>query len=239
MPVEKMTLTFDTRDLSDGIAQMIALLQRLKAAVPEVASTNVVETAPKPPAAVVNARPPIAWGAKVSRVFIDRVWWISDELTKKQGAFFDPNWLMACMAWESGESFAPDKKNLAGSGATGLIQFMPATAKELGEFRKTTLSTAILAKMSAEDQLTWVYWYFVMQIGRHGPITNLEDCYMAILWPGAIGSPVSAPLWSKGKMPTTYRQNAGLDSNKDGTITKQEAAGHVRQKLDKGIKLAA
>lgn len=186
-----------------------------------------------------DSRPPIAWGQKVSRTFIDRVWWISDEITKKQGGFYDPNWLMACMAWETGESFAPDKKNMAGSGATGLIQFMPATAKELGEYRKTTLSTASLAKMTAEDQLTWVYWYFRMQIDRHGPITNLEDCYMAILWPGAIGSPVSAPLWSKGKMPTTYRQNAGLDSNKDGTITKQEAASHVRQKLDKGIKLAA
>ena len=239
MAKETITITFDTSDISDGIAQVIAAMQRLKALVPEVASDDIVVTAPKPPASVVNARPPIAWGKKVSRTFIDRVWWISDEITKKQGAFFDPNWLMACMAWESGESFAPDKKNMAGSGATGLIQFMPKTAKELGAYRKTTLSTAMLAQMSAEDQLTWVYWYFRMQIDRHGPITNLEDCYMAILWPGAVGSPVSAPLWSKGKMPTTYRQNAGLDSNKDGTITKQEAAGHVRHKLDKGIKLAA
>lgn len=239
MAEEEMIIRFDTSDIADGIAQVITAMQRLKSLVPEVASDDIVVTAPKPPAAVSAARPPIAWGQKVSRTFIDRVWWISDEITKKQGVFFDPNWLMACMAWESGESFAPDKKNMAGSGATGLIQFMPATAKELGEYRKTSLSTARLAQMSAEDQLTWVYWYFRMQIDRHGPITNLEDCYMAILWPGAVGSPVSAPLWSKGKMPTTYRQNAGLDSNKDGTITKQEAAGHVRQKLDKGIKLAA
>jgi soluble lytic murein transglycosylase-like protein len=35
---------------------------------------------------------------------------------------------MACMAWESGRSFRPDVKNMAGSGATGLIQFMPTTA---------------------------------------------------------------------------------------------------------------
>lgn len=239
MAKETLQIVIDTSDIAGSIADVIAAMQRLKAALPEATSNNVVINAPSPPPNVVQSRPPIAWGQKVSRLFIDRVWWISDEITKKQGAFFDPNWLMACMAWESGESFAPDKKNMAGSGATGLIQFMPTTAKELGAYRKTTLTTATLAKMTAEDQLTWVYWYFRMQIDRHGPITNLEDCYMAILWPGAVGSPVSAPLWTKGKMPTTYRQNAGLDSNKDGTITKQEAAGHVRQKLDKGIKLAA
>lgn len=186
-----------------------------------------------------GAKPKLAWGAKVSQVFRDRVFWIADEITKAQGATFDPNWLMACMAWESGESFMPDKKNMAGSGATGLIQFMPSTAKELGEFRGTTLTTAALAEMTAEDQLTWVYWYFRLQIKRHGAITNLEDCYMAILWPGAIGSLVSTPLWTKVKMPTTYKQNAGLDSNKDGTITKAEAAGHVREKLTKGMAVAA
>lgn len=205
---------------------------------PEVTSEEIIVTAPDEPEPVIS-RPPLAWGAKVSATFRDRVWWIAEDLTKAQKAPFDANWLMACMAWESGESFAPDKKNMAGSGATGLIQFMPATAKELGEYRKTSLSTATLAGMTAEDQLTWVYWYFRMQIDRHGAITNLEDCYMAILWPGAIGSPVSAPLWSKGKMPTTYRQNAGLDSNRDGTITKLEAASHVAEKLAKGIKLAA
>jgi hypothetical protein len=232
-------LVFDARNIQDGISQVIAALQALRDLSPEVASDDIVVTAPPTPASVVGARPPIAWGSKVSATFRDRVWWVSDDITSKQGAFFDPNWLMACMAWESGESFSPAKKNMAGSGATGLIQFMPTTAKELGEYRKTTLTTDALAKMTAEDQLTWVYWYFRMQIARHGPITNLEDCYMAILWPGAIGKPVSAPLWEKGAAPTTYRQNAGLDTNKDGTITKQEAAGHVREKLDKGIKLAA
>jgi hypothetical protein len=213
------------------------LLDRLVASAetpPEATSD-----APAPPPPSTSGRPPIAWGQKVSAVFRDRVWWIADEITKKQGAPFDPNWLMACMAWESGESFSPSKKNMAGSGATGLIQFMPTTATELGQYRKTTLTTATLAKMTAEDQLTWVYWYFRMQIDRHGPITNLEDCYMAILWPSAIGKPVSAPLWDKNSKPTTYRQNAGLDVNKDGIITKREAAGKVQAKLDKGIPLAA
>lgn len=200
--------------------------------IPEVTSVPI-KPDPETP------RPKLAWGAKVSQVFRDRVWWSAEDIARVQKAPFDPNWLMACMAWESGETFSPAEKNRAGSGATGLIQFMPTTAKELGEYRKTTLSTALLATMTAEDQLTWVYWYFRLQIQRHGAITNLEDCYMAILWPGAIGSPVSSPLWSKGEAPTTYRQNAGLDSNKDGTITKAEAAAHVSEKLVKGMKLAA
>lgn len=225
-----------TKQMIDPDA-LLAWIANNTQAIPE-ATSEIVVTAPVEPDPVME-KPRLAWGAKVSQTFRDRVWWTADDLARVQKAPFDANWLMACMAWESGESFAPDKKNMAGSGATGLIQFMPTTAKELGEYRKTTLSTASLADMTAEDQLTWVYWYFRMQIDRHGPITNLEDCYMAILWPGAIGSPVSAALWTKGKMPTTYRQNAGLDSNKDGTITKAEAAAHVTAKLVKGMKYAA
>lgn len=239
MALEHLDLIYDTTDAQATLANLRDAIESIRLRYAEVSSEEIVVTAPAQPDEPIMSRPLLAWGQKVSAVFRDRVWWIAEEITKVQKAFFDANWIMACMAWESGESFAPDKKNMAGSGATGLIQFMPTTAKELGEYRKTTLSTAALAAMTAEDQLTWVYWYFRMQIARHGAITNLEDCYMAILWPGAIGSPVSAPLWTKGKMPTTYRQNAGLDVNKDGTITKLEAASHVAAKLAKGIKLAA
>lgn len=235
MTIQKFTFEFDPTD-SEGA--QIAVAQRLKQILSEVTSVPPQET-------VAPGLAPLVWGAKVSSVFRDRVRWIADEITSLQKVFFDPNWLMACMAWESGESFSSSKKNMAGSGATGLIQFMPTTATELAQWRSrklgrpVSLSTASLAVMTAEDQLTWVHWYFVMQIERHGPIANLEDCYMAILWPGAVGKPVTSALWAKGSRPTTYRQNAGLDSNKDGTITKQEAAGHVREKLAKGMTFAA
>lgn len=211
--------------------QLYASSQPLPPAVPPVTAP----TQPPPSSAVLlpipeNANkpaPPMAWGQKVSATFRARIWWMACTLR------MDPNWIMACIAWESGESFAPDKKNMAGSGATGLIQFTPATAREIG----TTV--AALAKMTAEDQINYVYKYFKMMIERHGPLTTLEDTYMAILWPAAIGKPVSSTLWDKATRPTTYRQNAGLDSNKDGTITKYEAASHVREKLTKGLKLAA
>lgn len=166
-----------------------------------------------------NTRRPIAWGAKVSPLFRERVWWIADTLQ------LDPDDLMACMAWESGETFSPSVKNAAGSGATGLIQFMPSTAVGLGT------STAKLARMTAEDQLNYVYKYFRPFAGR---LNNLGDIYMAILWPKGVGQPDSYVLWDAGKSPTTFRQNAGLDINKDRKVTRAECLTKIKQKLVKG-----
>lgn len=165
----------------------------------------------------------IAWGKKVSATFKARIKWIAEALEMpKEGV----NWLMACMAWESAETFSSDIKNAAGSGATGLIQFMPTTALSLGT------TTAKLALLTPEDQLNYVYKYFAP---RKGKLNTLSDVYMAILWPAAIGKAENSILWSKEKRPTTYRQNSGLDINKDGLITKAEAAKKVRGKLTKGL----
>jgi hypothetical protein len=68
----------------------------------------------------------IAWGAHVSAAFRHKVIAIAARLA------MDPNHLMAIMAFETGRSFDPAVTNHAGSGATGLIQFMPATARSLG-----------------------------------------------------------------------------------------------------------
>lgn len=57
----------------------------------------------------------IAWGAKVSAEFKKRVIDICAELE------MSPDYLMSCMAFETGESFRADVTNSAGSGATGLI----------------------------------------------------------------------------------------------------------------------
>lgn len=135
------------------------------------------------------------------------------------------DWLMACIAWETGESFSPSVRNSAGSGATGLIQFMPSTDKGLGT------STEALSKLSAEAQLDYVYRYFLPYRGR---LQSLADTYMAILWPAGIGKPLDWVLWSALTSPITYRQNAGLDINRNGVITKAEAVAKVQAKLDKG-----
>lgn len=187
----------------------------------------------------------LAWGAKVSSVFRDRVWWIADELTKQQGSLFDANWLMACMAFETGERFTADVRNPA-STATGLIQFMrdtilalthtPAQLKAMTSAQKVTKGNAELKKlaaMTAEDQLNYVYKYFRDMIKARGPIRSLDDCYMAILWPAGMGKPSEYKLWVKGT--SQYAVNAGLDKNKDSVVTKAEAAAKVMEKLVKGL----
>ena len=83
---------------------------------------------------------PLAWGGSVTPEFRDKVRSISARLG------CNPSDLMTCMAWESGRSFSPAKKNMAGSGATGLIQFMPSTAQGLGT------SVDALAAMTAVEQ---------------------------------------------------------------------------------------
>jgi hypothetical protein len=89
----------------------------------------------------------IAWGAKVSAEFRRKV----IDLCEWLGA--DPSHLMAAMAFETGETFSASVRNRA-SGATGLIQFMPSTARSLGT------TTDKLAAMTAEDQLDYVRKYF-------------------------------------------------------------------------------
>jgi hypothetical protein len=163
----------------------------------------------------------MAWGAKVSPTFRERVQWVADQLGVSASD------LMACIAWESGRSFSPAVRNKAGSGATGLIQFMPATAQALGT------SADALARMTAEDQLNYVYKYFEPHIGK---LKTLSDLYMAILWPAAVGKPDDYELWNTATRPTTFRQNAGLDANHNGSIVKAEVAGKLYAMRAEGLR---
>lgn len=87
-----------------------------------------------------------------------------------------------------------------------------------------------LAAMTAEGQLDYVKKYFEP---RKGKLHSLEDVYMAILYPSAIGTGSDHVLFEKGT--TAYTQNKGLDKNKDDKITVGEAAAMVRAKLNKGL----
>lgn len=163
----------------------------------------------------------LAWGNKVSQQFVDRVLKMCNDFGWSDE---HANWLMACMAFETGESFRPDIKNFAGSGATGLIQFMPKTAIDLGT------TTDALSRMSAEQQLDYVQKYFKPYYHR---IHSLSDMYMAILLPKYVGRSEDEVLFQGTG--ASYRQNAGLDANKDGRVTKKEASAKVQAKLDKGM----
>lgn len=186
----------------------------------EPAPSPRVEVAPR----AVAPGDAISWGGFVTKrhgvAFKQKVVEIARRLS------CDPNHLMAVMAFETGGTFLPDKKNAAGSGAIGLIQFIPPTAVGLGT------TTAKLAVMSAFDQLDFVEKHFRSIVGSR-PLPTLEDVYMVVLLPVAVGKPDSFPLF---KAPSkAYSQNAGLDINKDGLITKAEAAKKVHDMLLRGM----
>lgn len=164
---------------------------------------------------------PLAWGAHVTPEFIRRLYRLCDELGWTED---HASWLMACMAFETGRSFSPSKRNPQSS-ATGLIQFMAATAKGLGT------TTHALARLSAVAQLAYVQRYFSANAKR---ITSLEDLYMAILWPRGIGKHLEYVLWRTGAR--AYFVNRGLDKNRDGKVTKREAVAKVRALLADGLK---
>jgi hypothetical protein len=163
----------------------------------------------------------LAWGTRVSSAFRDKVLKICADFGWSGE---HANWLMACMAFESGETFSASIKNAAGSGACGLIQFMPSTAESMG------YSIKDLECMTPEAQLDVVKRYFKPY---HKRIGSLSDMYMAILLPKYVGQDESVILLSKG---VSYRQNSGLDANRDGKITKAEATAKVLAKYKKGMK---
>lgn len=131
----------------------------------------------------------------------------------------DTNSLLAIMKQESGVN--PQAVNKS-SGATGLIQFMPDTARRLGT------TTEELRNMDAVQQLDYVYKYFKMVGVRPG--MDLGDLYMAVFMPAHIGKPDNHVLGADGApgfAGAVYRQNSGLDRNKDGTITVADVKSSV------------
>ncbi len=136
------------------------------------------------------------------------------------------NDLMACIAFETGGSFDPAQKNFAGSSATGLIQFMPKTAMGLGT------SVSKLERMTFAEQLHYVELHFRPWAKR---IKTLEDMYMAILLPKYIGYSADTVIINLTTHAKRYLMNKGLDLDKDGGITIEEATSRVRTQLNWGL----
>jgi len=123
-----------------------------------------------------------------------------------------PEWLMAVMFSES--RLDPQAVNLRGSGATGLIQFMPMVAGEMGT------TCAAIGKMDAVQQLDLVYRYLQRVRERYGEYESLTDLYLAILYPRAIEGNHTFVLYATPSV--YYKQNSGLDENKDGRVTARD-----------------
>jgi AraC-like DNA-binding protein len=126
--------------------------------------------------------------------------------------------LMAIFKQESGVNPAAVNST---SGATGLIQFMPATASKLGT------SVEELRKMDGVQQLDYVYKYFKMTGVGDG---TLGDLYMAVFMPKYVGYPDHTVLGQRGAdgfSGKVFAQNSGLDRNKDGAITVADVKNSV------------
>ena len=123
----------------------------------------------------------------------------------------DPDWLMAVMAFES--SLNPAAVN-GKTGATGLIQFMPATAIELG----TTV--AELKAMSNLQQLDYVYKYLKPYAPK---MYTFVDVYFAVFYPAAMNKPSSYKIGNG----TTAAQNAIFDTDKNGVLTVGEVETYI------------
>lgn len=118
-------------------------------------------------------------------------------------------WLMAIMYSES--KFDASVSNFKGSGATGLIQWMPISAQEMD----ITLSQ--LKNLNHTEQLDYVYRYLQTVRERYGDFDSLTELYLAVLFPKALDEDYCFALYAKPSR--AYTQNSGLDENKDGRVT--------------------
>lgn len=146
--------------------------------------------------------------------FVDAVNYYSELLD------IQPDWLVGVMYFES--KLNPAAVNPV-SGATGLIQFMPSTAKSLGT------TTDALKLMSRQEQMKYVYEYLKPYRCK---MKSLVDVYFAVFFPAAIGQPRNAVLQtSKLKASTIAKQNPIFDTNKDNAITVGEVSDYIENYL--------
>ncbi len=130
----------------------------------------------------------------------------------------EPEWLMIVMYAESGLN--PQAVNKYG-GATGLIQFMPNTARVLGT------SVSKLAKMDNVTQLDYVYKYYQFYRGR---IHSVYDLYLITFFPIALGKPDNWVMkTSRLSAWIIAKQNPAIDINHNGQIT----VGEFKRYVDK------
>lgn len=148
------------------------------------------------------------------------------EISAKLG--INPDWLMVVMQMESDLSETASNPY---TNATGLIQFMPATARGLG----TTCEA--LASMTNVHQLDYVYSYFKPYAGR---LTSVTDLYMVTFFPRGLGQPDSYVMQTDTITAAKIAgQNPGFDLNKNGEITAGEFKAAILKRVPGSVEIAA
>ena len=100
--------------------------------------------------------------------------------------------LLKVMHFETAGTMDPSIQSGSGTGATGLIQFMPKIATSLGT------TTAQLAQMTDEQQLDYVYQFY--KANKLPPGSSLSDIYLYTYMPAVMrtGKPDTFVLGKKG-----------------------------------------
>ncbi len=136
----------------------------------------------------------------------------------------NPNWLMQIMKSESG--LRPDIQNtsfpMSNGYATGLIQFIPDTAANLGT------TTAALKQMSRVQQMDYVYKYLKPYAGQ---LNSYFDVYLVVFFPAAIGNTNNDNYifeTNRISRASIARGNPTMDINKDGMITMAEFKQYLK-----------
>lgn len=174
-------------------------------------NTPVAASAPTQQSAVSYGSSPRS--TKLGKDFLEKTKQVAQEVG------CDYKDLLAVMNSESGLNPAAQNQN---GGATGLIQFMPATARAMGT------TTDAIKNMSGVQQLDLVKRYILNQKKAAG----LEGQRISA---GQLYSLIFLPARAKREVLTTsnekyYTCNRGLDANHDGQITSTELGNRVRSK---------
>lgn len=145
--------------------------------------------------------------------FAEKVNNISNELG------IEANWLMFVMWFES--RLNPQAVNPI-SGAVGLTQFMPSTARSLGT------TTDVLKRMNNVQQLDYVLAYLRPYRRK---MKRWIDVYLAVFYPKAMGNPnfvITSDIVAK--------QNKIFDLNRDSDITVKEIETALRNSMPEKYK---
>jgi peptidoglycan hydrolase-like protein with peptidoglycan-binding domain len=149
--------------------------------------------------------------------FVNKVKKIGDDIG------LDYKIILAIMNFESGINHRAVNPI---SNATGLIQFMPFTAKSLG----TTVGE--LRNMSAIEQLDYVKKFFNLHRSLIPSIKSPEDAYFLVFYPVAANKDDSFILGSERSNETArlIAKKNPVDANNDGVLSKGEEKAKLRQR---------
>jgi len=112
--------------------------------------------------------------------------------------------------------------------ATGISQFMPATAKNLGT------SNQALFNLSRTKQLNYTYAYYKNWAKAGIVPKNVYEFFLINFYPVAVGKPDNFILGSERSLSVASsiaKSNPGLDYDGDGYISIKDYKKHVDKKL--------